>query len=101
VQGPRQFPENAIQIGWLYAMDHRIQILVRGPESLEGRPEGVGIRAVRLRPACGQLNTGDGVVTTADSDAIASVAVILVGTAIVASIAADVRPLTCAHALQL
>jgi hypothetical protein len=82
-------------------VDHRVQILVRRAESLEGRPQGIGVGAIRLRPSGSQLNTGDGVVTTADSDAIASVAVILVATAIVAAIAADIGALTCAHAVQL
>jgi hypothetical protein len=101
VQGPRKFPQVAVQIGWLHAVNHGIQIFVRGAETLEDGPQRIGVWTVGLRPPRSQLNTGDRIVTTADSDAIASVAMILVVTAIVAAIAADIGPLTCAHTAQL
>jgi hypothetical protein len=47
------------------------------------------------------LDTGDGIVTTADSYAIGSAAVILMVTAIAAGIAADIGALTSAHVVQL
>jgi hypothetical protein len=82
-------------------MNHGIQVLVRGAETLEDAPQGVRVRTVGLRPTRCQLDTGDGIVTTADSYAIGSAAVILVVTAIVAGIAADIGALTCAHGVQL
>jgi hypothetical protein len=100
VQRPRHFPE-VVQIGRLDAVNHGIQVFVRGAEPLEDGAQRIGVRTVGLRPARSQLNTSDGIVTTADSDAIASVALILVVTASVAAIAADIGALTCAHAVQL
>jgi hypothetical protein len=82
-------------------VNYGIKVLVGSPETLEHACQRIRVRTIGLRPTRSQLNTGDGIVTTADSDAIASVAVILAVTAIVADIAADVGALTCAHAIQL
>jgi hypothetical protein len=101
VQGPRNFPEVAVQIGRLDAVNHGIQVFVRRAETLEHGRQRVCIGTVGLRPPRSQLNTGYGIVATADSDAIASVALTLVVTAIVATVAADIGTLTCAHAAQL
>ena len=101
MQRPRDLAQVTVQISWLYAMNHRIEILVRGAEALEDAPQRIRIRTVGLRPTRSQLDTGDGIVTTADSYAIGSAAVILAVTAIVAGIAADIGALTCAHAVQL
>src|ERR1700730_1646789 len=100
-QRPRDLAQVAIQIGWLHAVDHGIEVLVRRAEALEDGPQRIRIGTIGLRPTRSQLDTGDGIVTTADSDAIASAAVILAVTAIVAGIAADTGALTCAHAVQL
>jgi hypothetical protein len=82
-------------------VDHGVQVLVRGAETPQNAPQRIRVRAIGLRPPRSQLDTGDGIVTTADSDAIAAAAVILTVTAIVAGIAADIGALTCAHAVQL
>ena len=101
MERPRNLAQVAVQNGRLDAVNHGIEILVRRAEALEDRPERIRIGTVGLRPTRSQLDTGDGIVTTADSDAIASVAVILMITAIVAGLAADVGALTSAHVVQL
>jgi hypothetical protein len=97
VQGPRHLPEVAGQIGWLHPVNHGIQVLVRSTETLEDAPERIRVWTIGLRPTRSELDTGDGIVITAEADAITSAAVILAVTAIVA----DVGALTCAHAVQL
>src|SRR5258708_36508024 len=76
----------------------RIQILVRGTEALQHTSERINFRAVGLRPAGGQLDTGDRVVTAADADAFAA-AIAILASVVVARVAADA--LTCAHGAQL
>ena len=53
-------------------MGHRVQVFERGTKASEDSAKRVGGWAVRLRPAGGQLNTGDGIVSAADSDALAA-----------------------------
>jgi hypothetical protein len=62
----------AVDVGRLYAVGHRVQVFERGTKTSEDSAKRVGGRAVRLRPAGGQLNTGDGIVSAADSDALAA-----------------------------
>jgi hypothetical protein len=79
-------------------MSDGIQIFVCGAETLENAAERINARAVRLRPAGGQLDTGDRIVTSADADAIAAALTIL-ASVVVAGVPADA--LTCAHGAQL
>jgi hypothetical protein len=76
----------------------RIQIFVRGTETFENAAQRINARAIRLGPAGGQLDTGDGIITSADADAIATALAIL-ASVIVAGVPADA--LTCAHGAQL
>jgi pyridoxal biosynthesis lyase PdxS len=88
----------AIEVGWLDTVGDRIQIFICGAETLQDAAQRINPRAVRLRPAGGELDTGDGIVTATDSNALAA-AVAVLASVVVARVAADA--LTCAHARQL
>jgi hypothetical protein len=90
------FHQFAVEIGRFDAMQHRIQIVICGAEALQQAAKRINPRAVRLRPAGGQLDVGDGIVTSADADALAATLAIL-ASVVVARVAA----LTCAHGAQL
>jgi hypothetical protein len=87
-----------VGLRWLDPVRDRIQILIRGAEALQHAAERINFRAIRLRPAGGQLDTGDRVVTAADADALAA-AIAILASVVVARVAADA--LTCAHGAQL
>ncbi len=79
-------------------MGDGIQIFIRGAEAFQHAAERINLRAIRLRPAGGQLDPGNGIVTSADADALAA-AVAILASVVVARVAADA--LTCAHGAQL
>ncbi len=93
-----RFQQLAVEVGWLDAVGDRIQIVIRGAEALQHAAERINPRTVRLSPAGGQLDTGDGIVTSADADALAT-AIAILASVVVARVAADA--LTCAHGAQL
>ena len=75
--GRARLGDLAVEVGRLYAVGHRVQVFERGAEAPEDSAKRVGGRAVGLRPAGGQLNTGDGIVSAADADALAASVAIL------------------------
>jgi hypothetical protein len=54
-----------------------VQVLESRAKASEHAAQGVRGRTVRLRPAGGQLNAGDGIVSAADSDALAALVAIV------------------------
>jgi len=92
------FEQVAVEVGWFDPVGDRIQIFIRAAEAFKHAAERINLWAIRLRPAGGQLDTGNGIVTSADADALAA-AVAIFASVVVARVAADA--LTCAHGAQL
>jgi hypothetical protein len=85
-----------VELGRLDAVDHSIQVVVRGSKAPEDIPHRVAIRPIRFRPASGELDTGDRVIATADTDAFDASFAAVVGLPV-----ASVAALTSAHGASL
>jgi hypothetical protein len=79
-------------------MDHRVQVFVRDAKAAESGAERISVARVRLGPARSELNARDGIVPTADADALSAT---LVTVASLLPVARVVAALTSAHGLQL
>jgi len=79
-------------------MNHRVEVLVRGPKAPQHRTKRVGLSGERLGPAPCKLDARDGIVAAANADTVGVALLILVWLGL--SIA-RVFALTCAHGASL
>ena len=63
--------QHTIEVRWPDPVNYCVDILVGCSKAPETTSQRVSVRAVGFRPASGYLDEGDGIVTTAESNALA------------------------------
>jgi hypothetical protein len=82
-------------------VDDCIQVVVGGAEPPQNAAKRIRGWTVGLRPTRGQLNADNGVVTAADSNALAALVAMLAVVVVAGVAAGGVGTLTCGHGAQL